>query len=442
MDSPVTRLHDRQQLFAQVTLAVDSSRRTATQFAVIAVRISRFRRINLLHGYDAGDSVLRHLTATLLGALRPDDVIARTGDSSFMLLLPGIFSLEHARLAAHKILRLLEDRSRPDNPGIHYRVACGIAIYPDNALEAEELLLEAEIALDHARRSGQSIGTADKHYSAEVMRELDIETELQGAIDRREMELYFQPKISARDNLPTGAEALIRWRHPRLGLLPPDRFLPAAEATGLLTPITEWVLSGALRHSAEWTEKWGPLSVSVNIPTYLLAHENFVDQVRNSVGLWQRQSQTLVLEILESSLISRDSETYATLSALREFGVHVSIDDFGTGYSSLAYFRDLPADELKIDRSFIMDLSMDSANRRIVALIIELAHRFDLHVVAEGVETAEAAAWLNDLGCDQLQGHYFSRPIPTDDIKVWFDDFDPRIFARPEAVPEKVTGSR
>jgi EAL domain-containing protein (putative c-di-GMP-specific phosphodiesterase class I) len=229
---------------------------------------------------------------------------------------------------------------------------------------------------------------------------------------------------------PVGAEALVCWESPNRGMVAPNLFMPVAESIGFINPLTIWMLNSALRLSADWTDKWGQLEVSVNIPPYFFSQPDFGDTVQSVLGLWEAQNSTLCLEILEQSFAGDVETSFNTLRELRDMGVKIAIDDFGTGYSCLSYFRDIPADELKIDKSFVDGLLKDRDNANIVELIIDLAHRFDLKVVAEGVEDAKTLVAMKKLNCDVVQGYYFSKPLPAHEFRDWLERFQGIRFTR------------
>ena len=427
MNDPLTGLPDRWQFLDTLKLEVDRATEQQSKLALLVVEIKNFQRINMLHKYSTGDKVLKSFADLLSQVARKQDFVFRIGDCKFTLLLRDIASEEHAKLAAYKIHRMMEGTFEYQLEKIHCDATIGISLCPDNAVESDDLLQQAEVALSSAKQSGYSTSVTEKNKDDSIFNELELEVEILSAIELSQIKVFFQPKISVKTGLPSGAEALIRWQHPVRGLLGPNQFLPIAESAGLLKPITNWTLNSALRLSKQWTEKWGDLKVSVNIPSTFIEQADFVDIVKNAVGLWKKENITLCLEILEGSFISNISSSFQTLKEVQKSGVKISIDDFGTGYSSLSYFRDIPANELKVDQSFVMGLQNDPANLKIVSLIIDLAHRFDLSVVAEGVENIEVVDVLKQLKCDEFQGYYFSRPIAADEFEHWLENYEPEI---------------
>jgi diguanylate cyclase (GGDEF)-like protein len=425
MYDKLTGLYDRQQFYAALTEMIGNAVEFSAPMGLLLIDIRRFRKINRNYGHPAGDAVLQTVANVLKQVIREGDYIGRIGDDQFAVLLSRITNSGHAQLAAIKIQRLLDIPVIHKGVEIRCEATMGISLCPDNATEAGSLLQTAEQALDEAKYLEEAIGVSKRSPEEGISEDWDIEVSLGESIARSEMEVYFQPKISLATGWPVGAEALVRWESPMRGLITPNIFLPVAEAIGFLKPLTVWMLNSALRLSSEWTTKWGKLSVSVNIPPRILEQSDFVDLVISAEKLWERENVDLCLEILEESLVADVEVVFKKLTELRELGVKIAIDDFGTGYSSLSYFRDLPTDELKIDQSFIRGMRSDKANIHIVNLIIELAHRFGLKVIAEGVEDAKMIAYLKSRRCHQVQGYYFSKPMPAREFANWLENYQP-----------------
>ncbi|MET0101667.1 MAG: bifunctional diguanylate cyclase/phosphodiesterase [Sedimenticola sp.] len=419
----LTKLLDRQQFTTQLNDEIEASVEYNVNIALLIIDIQRFRRINTFYGQEAGDRVLVSVAELLSEVKRDGDSLARVGSDQFAMLLSPVSNEGHAQLAAHKILRLMDIPVEMDEKQISCSAKIGISLCPIHATEPNQLMNAAEEALEKAKHSDDAIGMTEIKPEDELSENWDIELELEGAIDRSELLVYFQPKVSLKTGQPVGAEALIRWKNRSRGIIPPGLFLPVAEEMGLMKNFTIWILNSALRHSAEWPAKYGNLHVSVNIPTSLLDQPDFPDLVESAEQLWKTDNVALCLEVLEESFINDTHYTFNMLKELRGQGIKVAIDDFGTGYSSLSYFRDIPTDELKIDRSFVDGLLSDEVNSHIVEVIINIAHRFGLSVVAEGVENRETLDRLKELGCDIVQGNYFSKPMPADQFHHWLDDF-------------------
>lgn len=423
MRDQLTKLLDRQSLISILDDEIAESVEYNVPIALLIIDISRFHRINAYYGQHAGDQVLRAVAEVLLEVKREGDHVARIGGDLYAMVLSPIANPGHAELAAHKILRLLDVPIQLEEKPIRCAVNIGIAICPLHATKTDYLLNSAEEALQTAKQSENPISTTEAEDEDSLLGDWDIELELEGAIERSELLVYFQPKVSLKTGYPVGAEALIRWNNRSRGIIPPGEFLQTADELSLTKNFTIWMLNSALRHSADWTDKYGKLHVSVNIPTALLDQPDFPDLIESAEQLWKTSEVSLCIEVLEDSFIEDTPYTFRILKDLRSKGIRVSIDDFGTGYSSLSYFRDIPTDELKIDRSFIQGLLSDDANSHIVQVIIYIAHRFGLTVVAEGVEDEATLKQLKQLGCDIVQGNLYSEPMPATEFRKWLESF-------------------
>ncbi|MBT8062318.1 MAG: EAL domain-containing protein, partial [Gammaproteobacteria bacterium] len=264
-------------------------------------------------------------------------------------------------------------------------------------------------------------------YSPDTMERVvnlwGLEQDLDDAVQSGELELFYQPKISVATGCPCGAEALMRWSSPTRGFVPPDVFIPIADSTGRIETLTWFALNAASRQTMQWSERWGPLSVAVNVTPNIVEHSDLIRLAHNATGLWDLPPERLVIELTEGALMRKPEQSLHILNEIRAAGIKVAIDDFGTGYSSLAYFKNIPADELKIDKSFVLNMLNDEADERIVRAVISLAHSFGLKVTAEGVEDKQTADALAELGCDYLQGYYYSRPTSQPEFSAWLDNF-------------------
>ncbi|GAB2520327.1 putative bifunctional diguanylate cyclase/phosphodiesterase [Lysobacter humi (ex Lee et al. 2017)] len=419
IDDEVTGLRSRQGFMPLLGRQVVAACEHKSAMALLVVDIEGFVQVNGLHGYRVGDEMLRHLAAQLKAVARRQDFVARIGDDRFALLLTGMFNRGHVELAVQKLFRLLDVPLQASTVRLHVPVSIGIAMCPLHATHAEHLLRRAEAALLRARRDGLRHAFApDADADLDISDLWDLELQLGGAIERGEMQLAFQPKVRVDDRRPEGAEALMRWTSLSRGVVSPAVFIPVAERVGQIKKLTVWALNSALRQAARWPADAVPRVVSVNLPGMLAAHADLPELVEDALSLWSGNDVRLMLEITEGSLMD-PARAFPVLQRIRDLGVGISIDDFGTGYSCLAYFRNIPADELKIDRSFVTGLLTDPANGEIVRLIIELAHRFGLRVAAEGVEDDATFERLRELGCDSVQGYLFGRPMPAADFIGW-----------------------
>lgn len=400
-----------------VTYAID--KREA--LALLVVDVDAFAKINGSFGYDAGDEVLRHVAARLQEVARKSDFVARIGDNRFAVILRGVMNRGHAELAVHKLTRLMHTPVTCGDSSFSVALTVGGALCPAHASHPGQLLRRAEAALIRARQHGERFRFArDAELDLDLSDLWDLELQLSGAIERGEMVMHYQPQVRMSDMAPVGAEALMRWNSPSRGMVGPSTFIPVAERTGQIKRLTVWALNTALRQAGQWASADRPISVSVNLPGTLAMQQDLPDLVEAALNLWHAEGLQLVLEITESSLMDT-THAFDVLKRVRDLGVRVSIDDFGTGYSCLAYFRNLPADELKVDRSFVSSLLTDNASSDITQLIVDLAHRFGLQVAAEGIEDADTLEELKRIGCDVGQGYLIGKPGPASTLQLWLD---------------------
>ncbi|TCK17877.1 diguanylate cyclase (GGDEF)-like protein [Thiogranum longum] len=423
MKDPVTGLNNRQQFLHILDCDISDAATHKVSLALLLVDIRQFSRINMKYGYAAGDGALQAVASALEQVRREGDHIARVGDDKFGLILSGVLNTGHAEMAAHKIKRLLDMPLLVGEESIACKVSIGISVYPEHARSGDKLMAAADEAQRRARSTGQLLCVAHDDECAEESEHWDIEMALEDAIHKSELRVYFQPKISLATGRPVGAEALVRWENDFRGLIGPNEFIPVAESSGFIRPLTEWMLNSALRLAGMWEHRWGVQEVSVNIPPCVLDRSDFVDTVISAQKLWYSATNKLCIEIVEQSFIENVENAFSKLNRLRDEGISVSIDDFGTGYSSLAYFRDIPADQLKIDQSFVFGLLKDRDNANIVELIVDLAHRFGLSVVAEGVEDIQTLSALKKMQCDIAQGFFIARPMPAEEYHEWLANY-------------------
>jgi len=439
----LTGVHNRrsfhQLLRRQIQLANDGH----ATLALLVVDLNKFSTVNAAHGYQMGDLLLQHVAQQLRQVARGHDYIARIGGDRFALILPRLMNRGHAELAVQKLLRHLELPFESGECRLRIGVTVGVALCPQHATHADYLLRRAEHSLATARATGQVFQFATESSDADGFSEFwDLELELAGAHERGEMQMHYQPKLRCADRVPVGAESLMRWTSHSRGAVSPGVFIPIAEQTGQIKPLTIWALNTALRHAAGWNHGLGRLSVAVNVPAPMVMQHDLPDLVENALRLWDAGQAQLVLEITERSLVADPTHSFRILSAIRDLGVKVSIDDFGTGYSCLAYFKSIPCDELKIDYSFVRGMAAERASADLVSLIIDLAHRFGMTVVAEGVEDEATLAALTERGCDVAQGWLFAPAMRSEDFNHWLQpgerpaDSAPRPFELPDDLPD------
>jgi diguanylate cyclase (GGDEF)-like protein len=416
---PLTLLPNREQFCTRFKHLQKSGGAKERFGAVILVDIQRFKHINEVLGHQNGDRLLR-LVAQRLNDLLTDkhEALARVGGNRYVFHLPQV-SASGAVKRAQAALAVLDTPFELDDQSIDLSAQAGVSLYPDNGMDGHELLTRAEVALYAARHQHQPWLSYSPTMDASDPASLTLLSDLKLAISRNELRLFIQPKVDLITGEVTGGEALMRWKHPTRGMVPPDRFIPFAEQSGFVKQLSMWAVEECAR---VWlTLQLGGLDIplSVNLSTRDLIDKDLPGKLREVVERQGALPQALVLEITESATMDDPESAHRTLTELHEMGFKLSIDDFGTGYSSLAYLKNLPVDELKIDRSFVMNMETDLSDAKIVRSTIDLAHNLGLKVVAEGLESPKAWKLLAGLHCDQAQGYLVSRPIPAEDFLIW-----------------------
>ncbi len=416
----LTGLPNRSMLRDHLRRELARGRRGDQNFALHFIDLDRFKAVNDAHGHHWGDELLQRVAVALTGLVGANCTVARLGGDEFAVLQPHIDGPEDAGRLAQSILGLLNSgESGPSS--LNIGASIGVTLAPLDGTDPDELLKNS----DQAMYLAKSLGGGTWRFFAADMRPrasqtAHLETELRGALSRREFVLHYQPQIDLHTDRVVGAEALLRWQHPQRGLLAPGSFLSLAEETGLILPINEWVLNEACRQGAIWERSGlGDLRVAVNMSPIQFKRQGVENLVRNTLNASGMRPTSLELELTEGILLGNDEHIVKQMNILRSLGVTLSVDDFGTGYSSLSYLRSFPLHRLKIDRSFVQDLSNDRSALAIVRTIIDLGHILHLQVLAEGVETAAQLQLLREEGCDEVQGYYFSRPIPADHFADW-----------------------
>jgi diguanylate cyclase (GGDEF)-like protein len=411
----LTALPNRLLLDDRLGQAIAHAERAGERFALAVLDLDRFKLINDSLGHRAGDEFLRGVARRISAALRGIDTVARLGGDEFVLILDQIGGPDEAMRVAHKVMRALQDPVHIGDVDIHPSASIGLACYPTDGTTSEALFAHADAAMYAAKRRGRkSIQRFAPDMDTSTQDRVKLEADLHQALELGQFELHYQPKVDARSGRYRGAEALIRWRHPDRGLVPPGEFVPLAEDTGLIIPIGAWVIREACRQVRVWQRDGLPAArVAVNVSATQFQQRELVDTVRRALDDSGIRASCLEIELTESAVMTNPEESGETLKVLSRMGVAVSVDDFGTGYSNMSYLRRFPLDKLKIDRSFIADLLTSPDAAALVRGIISLAHSLRLKVIAEGVETLEQMELLKGLGCDQLQGFCFSRPLPA-----------------------------
>lgn len=447
----LTGLANRQLFIDFARMGLERARRLRSLCAVVHIDLDRFKSVNDALGQEGGNAVLRMLAERLQETIRRADmasvsradfaaepepeIVARVGGNAFTLLLVDIASNEHAVLVTNRLLEVVSEPLHLNNEALVLTASAGIALFPRDASDASGLAQKAEQAMYAAKAAGRAqVRFYDDQMNAAASVRLMQENDLRRAINAGEMCLFYQPQINAATGEMTGAEALIRWRHPRRGLVAPADFIALAEETELIKPMGDWVLQTVCEALNRWQARGLrqiPVSINLSIPNFMEA--NLVENLETVLHKFGIDAKRLTLEITETVLMSDTERTVARLHALREKGFGLSMDDFGTGFSSLSYLKRFPVHELKIDRSFVRDATRGGLDAAIAGSIIELGKQFGLHVVAEGVETAEQAAFLVARGCTAHQGYLYARPMPVEE----FEDVLERQLTFPLEAPKR-----
>ena len=395
------------------------------QLALLILRVQRGNELTALYGGRKAEMLMEEVAQRLRGLCREQDRIIRVADFEVAVILQNTLNAGHATLAANKALRLLATPLKFDELEILPVVCIGIAVFPDHALVSERLVQFAETALNDAESNRLPYSAYTEQASDDIAEAWEMEKELDAALANGEFEMHYQPKINLQTGLLAGAEALVRWRSPKRGLVLPDVFIPLVTSSGRLKALTWSTLNMALKHAVEWQQSGMPLTVAVNVSPALLDDESLVSWVADALAIWGTRPHQLTLEITESAVMGNAQASFATIRALRNQGVSVSIDDFGTGYSSLANFRNIPATELKVDKSFVAKLCSSTADASIVQTIVGLARAFKLDVAAEGVEDMETLRMLAAMGVNYAQGYVISRPLPLAEFQGYLRRYRP-----------------
>jgi diguanylate cyclase (GGDEF)-like protein len=423
----LTDLPNRILFKERLARTLERARRARRKAAVLFVGLDRFTRINASLGYDVGDRLLKEAALRLTGCLEVaagagmKAEISRFGGDEFTLVLDRVGAPEDVATLARRILDILAESYSLSGHDVYTTTSIGIALFPEDGERVQQLLKNADAALRHAKRQGKN---TFRFYSpamnAGAERRLALESDLQKALDLGQLLLHYQPTVSMDTGRPVGFEALLRWSHPRLGLIAPGDFVPLAEETGLIVPIGEWVLSTACAQGRAWREAGlPPLRIGVNLSARQFWQEDLAPTVGRILVETRLDPRMLDLELTESTFMEDAEATVAALRSLKEMGVTLSVDDFGTGYSSLAYLQRFPLDALKIDRSFVRDLARNADSAAIVRTVISMARGLNLRVVAEGIEDAGQYAFLRAEGCHEGQGFHIARPMPAADVPAF-----------------------
>ncbi len=420
---PLTGLPNRQLFLDRLHLAIANAHRAGHRLAVLFLDLDRFKVINDSLGHGSGDGLLRGVASRIQELLRANDTVARLGGDEFTILAPQIFDAADAIALARKLREAMRMPFTVDGRELFASASVGISLYPDDGGDPETLLKNADIAMYRAKGEGRdTFQLYTPAMNARALEQLALENSLRRAVITGELVLHFQPIVHLESGRVHGVESLVRWRHPELGLLAPDRFIFLAEATGLIVPVGEWVLRAACTQVREWQQNGHPhLRAAVNLSARQLQQPDFVRRVTEIVAETGMGFDTLEFEVTESVAMHRHDGMIERVRELKALGVHISVDDFGTGYSSLSALQLLPVDSVKIDRSFVQELAAGGANAGVARAVISLGQSLGLRVIAEGIETESQLTALRELGCEAGQGYFFGHPMDGERCRALLD---------------------
>ncbi len=417
---PVTTLPNRARFRELIQEAVEKAARDSHSVGLLLMNLDRFREVNDTLGHGLGDQLLQQVGLRLRSALFTPDIVARLGGDEFGILLPHLSAVENVEHVIKKLQEFLQAPFMIGGIPIAVEASIGVALIPEHADDADTLLQRADIAMYRAKQMASGYALYTQEYDSYSPERLGLMAELRDAIGHGQLLLHFQPKVEVKTGQIVGNEALVRWQHPRHGLLMPDQFITTAERTGLMEPLTDWVLNDALNHCMAARREGIRLGISVNLSARSLHSPHLAEIVERALTAATADPRNLTLEITESAIMLDPAGAEKTLAILNGMGIRLSIDDFGTGYTSLASIKRLPVDEIKIDKSFVSGMLDDQRDAMVVRSVIELGHNLGHTVVAEGVENREMYEFLASMGCDEAQGYFISRPQACEPLKDWF----------------------
>lgn len=437
----ITGLPNRAQLNEQLRYTLKLAARNDTRFALLFLDLDHFKQVNDTMGHDAGDELLKQVSERLKSVVREADLVcsterdsdepdsqhtvARLGGDEFVVLLGHINRAEDAARVSERIAQSISEPYSICNNAVSVTTTIGISVFPADGTDSDTLMKSADVAMYHAKESGRN---GYQFYSRDIheraLARFSLEVELKSAIENEDLSLVFQPKIDIATARVVGIEALVRWCHAENGVVSPNEFIPLAEETGLILPLGRWVLMHACQQMQDWIDSGlEPMTIAVNCSPVQFTHSDILTDINNAIEHSGLDPRYLEIELTESLLLQDIEAGIIMLKNMKELGVQVSIDDFGTGFSSLSYLKRLPVDKLKIDQSFVKDLSTDSGDVAIVSAIITLSHNLELTVVAEGVETHQQFEILKSFNCNEAQGYLFSRPVDAGLFILWLDNY-------------------
>ncbi len=418
----LTGLPNRVLMKDRLDQAIRAAKREECSVALMVTDLDRFKEINDTLGHHYGDLLLQQVAVRLRSALRDSDTVARLGGDEFAILLPNINDEKQVKQAAKKIAEEIDKPFIFENQNVHVGISIGIALYPKDNEQTSKLMRQADVAMYVAKRSHQDYAFYESEQDQHSLSRLSMAGELRQALNDKQFVIHYQPTINLETEQVVGVEALVRWQHPKKGLIAPSEFIPLAEQTGLVQDLTTLVLEESLQQLHSWQAKGIKLRMSINLASRCLYDSELVSQLKYLIDHWQLSATDIQLEVTEKSLMDDPSKALATLTELRMLGVSLAIDDFGTGYSSMSYLHQFPIQEIKVDHSFINGMLSNKADLAIVHSIIKLAHNMKHRVIAEGVDEKSAIAVLKQMNCDLVQGYLFSPALAADEFQKWLKE--------------------
>lgn len=412
-------LISRKKLLSVISGEVEKYNENEKNIGLVIFKIFSFKHIVNNFGFREGDNFLLNTMTSINAILKDQDSIYRFNDDELVIILPNILNEGHIILAANRIQHLFENPIMISTKTMNIKVAMGMALLPEHADAAEDLLLKASIALEEGIENGLTYNIYPSEEKTTTQSNITIEAQLSAAIEANELSVYYQPKIDIKNRTVYGVEALARWNHPEHGLLQPAYFIPVAEKANLINKLTISILNTSLKEARGWRDIGANIVVSVNLSATDLLDDILVENIQRSINLWDISPENLIFEITESGMMSNPGASLQVMKNINGIGARCSIDDFGTGYSSLAYLKKLPVAELKIDKSFVLNMLDEEGDRLLVDSIINLAHNFNISVTAEGVENEDILKKLVQMNCDYAQGYYIGKPMPSEQFKQW-----------------------
>lgn len=424
----LTGLANRTLLKDRMHKAIQTAKREKSNLAVMFLDLDKFKLINDTLGHSVGDELLIYIAEVLKTHIRESDTLARLGGDEFIILLPSVNTEQDAQNIAQKIQTALQSEHDIGSHQLYITSSIGVSLYPQHGENTDELIRNADTAMYEAKNSGRnSYRIYSESMGDYVDKQLHLEQDLIQAIKQKtDIEVYYQPKIDAVSNFISGAEALVRWNHPTKGIIFPDQFIHIAESTGLMIELGHIIIEESIFQLREWNKLGlAGIKIAINLSARQFQDSNLVSFISSMIEKYQVDPAQIEFEITETLSMTNMTNTLRILTELKDIGVSIAIDDFGTGHSSLAYLKKFPINTLKIDRSFVMDITDDEDDKIIVKTIISMAHSLGFNTVAEGVETIEHIELLQDMNCNQLQGYFFSKPIPKDEFTKYLQEYMP-----------------